>query len=379
MRTTLSLIKADVGSIGGHVAPSHHLIQTVRAFVAEAHCDHLIDDFHVLTTGDDIGLLMVHDRGAADRQIHRLAWDAFHAGARAAQEQGLYGAGQDLLVEAFSGNVRGAGPGVAELEIEERPNEPFLVFMADKTEPGAFNLPLYLAFADPMNTAGLLLSPEMSKGYRFRIMDVSYTEGDRVIELDAPEELYAIAALLRDNDRFVVESIYSRADGEQAVSVSTTRLHNIAGKYTGKDDPVYMCRVQKNFPATGEILAPYAIAPYVNGFMRGSHVGPLMPVVTGTGISYFDGPPIITGLGFCVHNRRLTEPVDLFAHPYWDSIRLKAADKATEMRRQGFSGPAMVSYSELEYGGIVKILSELDDRFTVRAPQEPELMAAQPA
>jgi fructose 1,6-bisphosphate aldolase/phosphatase len=176
-----------------------------------------------------------------------------------------------------------------------------------------------------------------------------------------------------------VESIYSRADGEQAVSVSTTRLHNIAGKYTGKDDPVYMCRVQKNFPATGEILAPYAIAPYVNGFMRGSHVGPLMPVVTGTGISYFDGPPIITGLGFCVHNRKLTEPVDLFAHPYWDSIRLKAADKATEMRRQGFSGPAMVSYAELEYGGIVKILAELDDRFTVRTPQESELAAAQPA
>jgi fructose 1,6-bisphosphate aldolase/phosphatase len=373
MRTTLSLIKADVGSIGGHVAPSHHLIQTVRAFVDEARCDHLISDFHVLTAGDDIGLLMTHDRGAGDHQIHRLAWDAFHAGARAAQEQGLYGAGQDLLVEAFSGNVRGAGPGVAELEIEERPNEPFLVFMADKTEPGAFNLPLYLAFADPMNTAGLLLSPEMSKGYRFRIMDVSYTEGDRVIELDAPEELYSIAALLRDNDRFVVESIYSRSDDEQAVAVSTTRLHNIAGKYTGKDDPVYVCRVQKNFPATGEILAPYAIAPYVNGFMRGSHVGPLMPVVSGTGISYFDGPPIITGLGFCVHNRKLTEPVDLFAHPYWDSIRLKAADKATEMRRQGFSGPAMVSYAELEYGGIVKILAELDDRFTVRTPQESAL------
>jgi fructose 1,6-bisphosphate aldolase/phosphatase len=282
-------------------------------------------------------------------------------------------------VEAFSGNVRGAGPGVAEMDIEERPNEPFLVFMADKTEPGAFNLALYLAFADPMNTAGLLLSSEMSKGYRFRIMDVSYTEGDRVIELDAPEELYSIAALLRDNDRFVVESIFSRADGEQAVSVSTTRLHNIAGKYTGKDDPVYVCRVQKNFPATGEILAPYAIAPYVNGFMRGSHVGPLMPVVSGTGISYFDGPPIITGLGFCVHNRQLTEPVDLFAHPYWDSIRLKAADKATEIRRQGFSGPAMVSYSELEYGGIVKILAHLDDRFTVRTPQGSNMAATVPA
>lgn len=374
MRTTLSLIKADVGSIGGHVAPSHQLIQTVRNYVAESQCDGLIIDYHVLTTGDDVGILMTHDRGAADREIHRLAWDAFQAGAGTAQKQGLYGAGQDLLADAFSGNVRGAGPGVAELEFDERPNEPFLVFMADKTEPGAFNLPLYLAFADPMNTAGLLLSPDMAQGYRFRIMDVSYTEGDRVIELDAPEELYAIAALLRDNDRFVVEAIFGRADGEQAVSVSTTRLHNIAGKYTGKDDPVYLCRVQKSFPATGEILAPYAIAPYVNGYMRGSHVGPLMPVKTGTGISYFDGPPIITGLGFCVHEGKLTEPVDLFDHPYWDAVRLRAADKATEIRRQGFSGPAMVSYSELEYGGIVKILAGLDDRFTIReSPQVPQL------
>jgi hypothetical protein len=32
----------------------------------------------------------------------------------------------------------------------------------------------------------------------------------------------------------------------------------------------------------------------------------------------------------------------------------------------------MVSYSELEYGGIVKILDKLEDRFTVRAA-EPSL------
>ena len=46
-----------------------------------------------------------------------------------------------------------------QMEIDERPNEPFLFFAADKTDPGAYNLPLYLAFADPMNTPGLLLSP----------------------------------------------------------------------------------------------------------------------------------------------------------------------------------------------------------------------------
>jgi fructose 1,6-bisphosphate aldolase/phosphatase len=259
------------------------------------------------------------------------------------------------------------GPAVAEMEFEERPGEPFVLFMADKTEPGAYNLPLYLAFADPMNTAGLLLSPEITKGFRFRVMDVSYTKGDRVIELSTPEDIYNLAALLRDNDRFVVESIWSRHDHEQAVVVSTQRLHNIAGKYTGKDDPVMLVRVQKNFPATGEILSPYAVAHYVGGFMRGSHIGPLMPVKRGTGCSYFDGPPIVSCLGFCVKNGKLTEPMDLFDHPFWDAVRLRAADKALEIRRQGFSGAAMLPYSELEYGGIVKILERLDERFTVRS------------
>jgi fructose 1,6-bisphosphatase len=89
--------------------------------------------------------------------------------------------------------------------------------------------------------------------------------------------------------------------------VSTTRLHHIAGKYTGKDDPVLLTRVQKNFPATGELLAPYSIARYVGGFMRGSHVGPLMPVPHGTGCSYFDGPPIVSAWGSSV--RASLEPV----------------------------------------------------------------------
>lgn len=39
------------------------------------------------------------------------------------------------------------GPAVAEMEIDERGAEPFLFFAADKTHPGAFNLPLNLAFA----------------------------------------------------------------------------------------------------------------------------------------------------------------------------------------------------------------------------------------
>jgi len=126
-----------------------------------------------------------------------------------------------------------------------------------------------------------------------------------------------------------------------------------------------LVRVQKNFPATGEILAPFGIAHYVGGFMRGSHVGPLMPVKNGTCCSYFDGPPIVSCWGFCVKKGILTEARDLFDHPFWDTVRSRAAEKALEIRRQGFSGMAMLPYSELEYGGIVRILEKLNSRFTI--------------
>lgn len=386
MKITLSGIKADIGSIGGHLRPSNELLEKVRSFI-ENEDRGLVFDFRVTFCGDDIAILMTHKQGKGNQDIHQLAWNAFVAGTGVAKRQGLYGAGQDLLKDAFSGNVKGLGPAVAEMEIEERPNECFIFFTADKTDPGAYNLPLYLGFADPMYCSGLLLSPKISQGFVFKIIDVEYTEcakcrnfhlkgarcegvdknprGDRAIKLVTPEDLYKLAALLRDQERFVIEAIYSRASGEQGVAVSTTRLHNIAGKYTGKDDPICLVRTQGNFPATGEILSPYAIGHFVAGFMRGSHNGPLMPVLQNTPVSFFDGPPQVSGCAYSIKDGKFTEGVDVFSHPFWDEIRRRISKKAIEIRRQGFFGPAMLPYSELEYGGIVEILKELEGRFEV--------------
>jgi len=252
------------------------------------------------------------------------------------------------------------------MEFVEREAEPFLLFMADKTEPGAYNLPLYLAFCDPMFAPGLMLSTKIKQGFRFTIMDVNHTEGDRVIDLDTPENIYDVAALLRDNHRFVVESIKTRSTGEIAAVVSTSRLHNISGKYSGKDDPVMLIRVQGQFPATGEMLSPFRIAHYVSGFSRGSHHGPLMPVKMNSPISFFDGPPIVSCVAFSMKNGRFAEPADAFDHPFWDRVRDIASGKAIEIREQGFFGPAMVGHEELEYGGIVDTLKDLDGRFKVR-------------
>jgi len=364
-KITISLIKADVGSIGGHIKPSNEMLEEVKAKIKKSK-GKVIIDYYIGHTGDDISILVTHKKGAGNSQIHKLCLDAFLNATKVAKSQGLYGAGQDLLKTAFSGNVKGMGPQVAEMEIEEREAEQFLMFMADKTEPGAFNLPLFLSFTDPMHCAGLILSPVVKKGFRFVIMDVNYTKADRVIELNSPEENYDIAALLRDNGRFIVESIYSRATNELVVRSSTTRLHNIAGKYVGKDDPVMLVRTQKNFPATGEVLSPFTIGHYVAGFMRGSHNGPLMPVKRNSPISYFDGPPIVSCLAFSMKNGKLAESADCFDHPYWDYIRTRVSEKAEEIRRQGFSGSAMLPMTELEYTGVMETLKDLEKRFINR-------------
>lgn len=365
MRVTVSVIKADIGAIGGHTVPSPEVLAAVKERI-ERERGKLLIDAYVYHTGDDIEILMTHARGKDNPAVHQLAWDAFRAATETAKRQGLYGAGQDLLKDAFSGNVRGLGPGSAEVEFEERPSEAFMVLAADKTEPGAFNLPLYLVFADPMYSSGLLLSEALHSGFTFRIMDVDYTEGDRVITLEAPERLYDIAALLRDTHRYVIESIWSRkfAD-EQAAAVSTSRLRNIAGKYVGKDDPVAVVRVQKIFPATEEFGPPFAIGQFVAGDTRGSHNLPLMPVPINTPASTFFCCPMVSGLGFSMHEGILTHPSDLFAEPFWNAVRDHIADKAIEMRKQGFFGPAMLPMSELEYGGIVARLRRLEDEFVV--------------
>lgn len=366
MKITLSVIKADTGSIGGHERPSEAMLERAREFASDAVKKGLLTDVRVTFTGDDIAFLMVHTRGVDNPDIHKFAWDAFVETTKIAKAQGLYGAGQDLLKDAFSGNVRGMGPGSCEMEFEERAAEPFLVFAGDKCGPGVFNYPMFSCFADPYHNAGLLLAPEMRAGFTYTVMDVNNTESDRVITLKVPEDYYDLCALLRDANHYVVESVVENATGLTACVVSTSRLHNIAGKYVGKDDPVAIVRTQKQFPSTGEILSPWALAHFTLGDNRGSHHVAVMPVKQNSIISYFDGPTIMSAAGYCVHNGKLTESVDLFDQPFWDVIREKASLKTLEMRAQGFFNPAMAGMDELEYTGIMETLHRLDEKFVIR-------------
>ena len=379
MKVTLSILKADVGSIGGHTRPSAKMMGAVQEDVQNAVDEGLILDGFVAHTGDDIAILMSHRWGVDKEDIHQFAWNSFLKATDIASQFGLYGAGQDLLVDAPSGNIRGAGPAVAELEFEHnpvktnkvRPAESFMMFAADKCGPGAYNLPIFLGFADPMYCAGLML-PRIIKGFRFRIIDMSNSEDDSIIELDAPEDYYHIAALLRDNERFGIDAIISRTDGEQAAAISTQRLHNIAGTYTGKDDPVALVRNQGIFPAPEELLSPFAKAHYVGGDARGSHVMPLMPVPINTPVTGIYCLPLVSCLGFSINaeGRFSDSFIDFFDNPAWDEVRVKAQQKAMAMRDQGWSGAAMLPYSELEYGGFRDTVEALERRFAFRNGDE---------
>jgi fructose 1,6-bisphosphate aldolase/phosphatase len=91
-----------------------------------------------------------------------------------------------------------------------------------------------------------------------------------------------------------------------------------------------------------------------------------MPVKQNSIISYFDGPTIVSAAGYCVHDGKLTEAVDLFDQPFWDLVREKASEKTLAMRAQGFFNPAMAGMDELEYTGVMENLKRIESKFEVR-------------
>lgn len=289
MKLTLSVIKADIGGWVGHCAMHPELMADGEVSMAKAKKSGLIIDYHVTKCGDDLQFIMTHTHGVDNREVHEMAWNAFKSCTTVAKKLKLHGAGQDLLVDAFSGNVKGQGPGVAEMEIEEREAEPVVVFMADKTASGAWNLPLYSIFADPFNSIGLVISSNMHKGFKFEVHDVKES---KKITFDCPEEIYDLLVFIGSPSRYSVKAVYSRETGEIAASSSTQKLSLLAGRYVGKDDPVCIVRAQGIFPAVGEVLEPFARPHIVEGWIRGSHHGPLIPVSVREAVpTRFDGPP----------------------------------------------------------------------------------------
>lgn len=374
MRITLSVIKADIGGFVGHSSSHPKILEMAKELLSSAKEKDILIDYHVTRCGDDLELIMTHDRGIENDEIHSLAWDTFIECTDLAKELKLYGAGQDLLSDAFAGTIRGMGPGIAEMEFEERKSEPVIIFMADKTSPGAWNLPLFKIFADPFNTIGLVIDPTMHKGFTFQVLDVFE---DKRYTLSCPEDMYDLLALIGATGKYVIQSIYKKGTNEMVAVASTQRLGLMAGRYVGKDDPVMIIRSQSGFPAIGEILEPFSSPHLVEGWMRGSHHGPLMPVnFDEANPSRFDGPPRVIAAGFQLCNGRLIGPRDMFDDPSFDEAKKKANEIANYMRYHGPFEPHRLSLSDMEYTSLPKVMDIIAKELKFEIPRETDLEKA---
>jgi len=359
-KITISVIKADIGGYVGH-SSSHPNIISRAIQMLDAHKNRgTLVDFHITHCGDDLELIMTHRLGNDAAEIHKLAWDTFVECTNLAKEMKLYGAGQDLLSDAFSGNVKGMGPGVAEMTFDERKSEPVIVFCADKTSPGSWNMPLFKMFADPFNTIGLVIDPTMHDGFTFEVQDIFE---NKTVKLNAPEDIYDLLVLIGASENYIIKAV-SKKSGEIAAVSSTQKVNLIAGRYVGKDDPVMIIRCQSGLPAVGEVLEPFAFPYMVTGWMRGSHWGPFMPVsVEEANPTRFDGPPRVIALGFQLSNGTLLGPRDMFADPSYDLARQQANEIANYIRRHGPFEPQRLPLAEMEYTTLPQVLNKLKDRF----------------
>jgi len=412
VRRFIKATKADVGGVGGHVVAADEVKSAITQFVLENNSfrgEPIFTSLIVTHTGDDVAVTGIMAETVDMTVVDELMWDALQLGADKAKELGLYGPGQDLVADAFTGNLRGAGPATVTLPFpvrKDNPSQTVLLSFADKTEPMAFNYYATGAYLLPRFNTGLVIaSSRMKRGYILEIVDLDtkaqaieagahprdqkaldgkmeeLAKGlqEKVISLRAPEDLYDIEGLCRSS-RFVVARIWSRNESGERDGLgyvcSAERLHNIKTKkgftYGGKDDPVLLAFAQGDWPAPGEITSPWAACPMVAGDCRGSHYLHILPMPINSQTSYWSGPIISAITLSCnIHSGRIGAISDQFAlGTPWDYVRAKASELAVQFRAaHGIRQPATLPEDELEYQeGWKERRARLEREFRIQPP-----------
>ncbi len=372
----LSDIKADGGGKLGHTAPPTLFNAVARASLEEARRQGSLRAFEVFAVGDDLHLLMLHDRGIDSNEIHLLAFRTFWRAVWVTEllKYKPYGLAQDLKIgpatqgkkveelaepsptfvdlladllpepevraipqirqalnewtrgrattevrKPFAGNVTGQGPGFAELPLQGSDTVVGLL-AADKAGPAAFNLPLWAAVREAVQR------PEYQQRYgasaAFEIFDV---HEHRRIFLDAIAHGAAVQRLLGATNLFNVKRIWSLPKavsdaaavpehlGRILLSASTEKLAIIAGgEYVGKDDPVLIGELE----LLEHVFAFMRDRFYLTqGDERGSHYMMLVPKPLPEAIATVRSRGLQVGLRVTVANGALLNVQDVYSEP----------------------------------------------------------------
>jgi fructose 1,6-bisphosphate aldolase/phosphatase len=123
MRLTLSVIKADVGSVGGHTKPSARMMASVEGEVAKAIGDGLLVDGFVCHTGDDIAIIMTHTRGVkgTPRYINSPGTSPFLEATSVAKTSGSTAPARDLLCRCTFRKPSRRWPGRRRTQLRPQP------------------------------------------------------------------------------------------------------------------------------------------------------------------------------------------------------------------------------------------------------------------
>lgn len=358
---TLTAVTAAAGGYVGPDGAHPQLLAAAQTSLAAAIADRRLIDAQAHSLGGALLLLLSHDRAENDPATHEVAWSAIEAASSIARRLQLHAPGAGLATDQFPGTLVGAGPSVAELTFEERPSEPLVVFAGAGAATGAFNLPLYKTFADPFNTAGLVLADALHQGCSFEVHD---TLEQRKAVFNTPEETYDLLTYIGMPGRFVVKRVISRANGEVVATASSERASQSIGTTAGHEAPLALVRCEGDLPTIGEATEPFAIPALVEGFSRGSHLGPWMPVrAADAAAGRFDGPPRAVALGFEIADGKLTGPRDLFDHPSFDRAREQANLIADILRQQGSFEPHRLPLDQSEQQQLPAVAARTESRW----------------
>jgi fructose 1,6-bisphosphatase len=80
---------------------------------------------------------------------------------------------------------------------------------------------------------------------------------------------------------------------------------------------IMLVRTEREFPPSTRVLAAFAAG-----------ATPVLPVPLNSPRTYCDGLPLVSCAAFSVHRGKLTEPVDCFANPFWNTVCDQAAKAA---------------------------------------------------
>lgn len=323
--TTISVFKARVGSYPGLTMVPEEIITAARTKLASYLEQRLFSDFRVFGFGSNLCVVMAHNYGRNAKNILDIMWLVIEACADMGIRMKLHGVGEDIFPQPGSEIERPGRPEGTELEFVERRCNPFLLLVSDRIAPGAFNLPLLRVFGDPLGNPSLAMDRTMSAGFAFQVTDLP---SSRSQVFETPRDLNRLISHLeggRRGERVItgihhVDSRGAFAEGETAASASCPPALWQEG-HPPLAGGLCLIRAEEGLPASGDILAPFAVPRVVQGFWERHASAPMIPVVSTAPPASLGSFALVSALGFNVSSGKLIGPCDMFAGPEWGEVR----------------------------------------------------------